>query len=224
MAINKVAGHRARMRERFLTQNIAHLDDYEIIEMLLSLAQPRKDVKPIAKDLMNTFRSFDAALGAHASQLQAVKGMGKTSITMFKVIHEAMCRILRNELKQRPLLNSGQKVLEYCKLSMAYLSLEQTRILYLNRKNYLICDEIQTGTVDQTPIYPREIMKRCLELGASAIIVVHNHPSGDPSPSREDIYITKQIQKIGTLMGIDLHDHIIVSKYQSISLKAEGLL
>jgi len=216
-------GHRQRLRERFLSGNQSSILDYELLEMLLGLVQPRKDTKPLAKRLLKLFGNFSGIIGAEVGQLRAIDGIGDSTISMFKVIHESVCRILKENLMSRPLLNNGERVVDYCRAGMAYLGREQHRILFLNSKNYLIADEMRVeGTVDYTYTYPREIITRALEVRAKAIIMVHNHPSGDHTPSKEDIVLTKQVQEIATKMEIYLHDHIIVSKKGAYSMKLAG--
>jgi DNA repair protein RadC len=216
-------GHRQRLRERFLSGDQSKVMDYELLEMLLGLILPRKDTKPLAKRLLKLFGNFSGIIGAEVGQLKAVEGIGDSSIAMFKVIHESICRILKENLMSRPLLNNGERVVDYCRAGMAYLGREQHRILFLNSKNYLIADEMRIeGTIDYTYTYPREIITRALEVRAKSIIMVHNHPSGDPSPSKEDIIITKQVQDIASKMEIYLHDHIIVAKKGAYSMRLAG--
>lgn len=218
-------GHRQRLRERFLSMDQSNLPDYELVEMLLGLAQPRKDVKPLAKRLLWLFKSFNGIIGAEIGQLRAVGGIGDSSIAMFKVIHESVCRILKKSIMDRPLMNNGEQVMEYCKASMAYLGREQNRILFLNSKNFLIADEMKSeGTIDYSYTYPREIITRALELRAKSIIMVHNHPSGDPSPSQADIELTLDVKEIASKMEINLHDHIIVASSHCYSMKIAGVI
>ncbi|USO00769.1 MAG: DNA repair protein RadC [Alphaproteobacteria bacterium] len=218
-------GHRKRLRERFLESDHSKFSDYELIELILQLAQPRKDVKPLAKGLLSHFKRFGAVIGAEAGELAKIKGIGTTSITVLKLIHESLCRLLQEDLLDKPLLNSGEKVIAYCRSRMAYLSKEQFRILFLNKKNVLIKDEVQqTGTIDQAVIYPREVIQRSLDLGASAIILIHNHPSGNSMPSQADISITYQIRDIANMMNIALHDHIIVSTKGFFSMKEHNII
>ncbi|QEK37800.1 DNA repair protein RadC [Candidatus Cytomitobacter indipagum] len=218
-------GHRKRLRERFLESDHSKFSDYELIELLLQMAQPRKDVKPLAKDLMASFKSFSAVISASVDKLRQIKGMGQTSTTMFKIVHESLCRLLREDLCDNPILNTGDKVMDYCKSRMAYLDKEQFRVLFLNKKNVLILDEVQQkGTIDHAPIYPREVIQRSLELGASAIILVHNHPSGNPSPSNADITVTYQLRDIANMMEISLHDHLIISKGGCFSMKENNII
>ncbi|QEK38375.1 RadC family protein [Candidatus Cytomitobacter primus] len=218
-------GHRKRLREKFLESDHSKFSDYELIELLLQMAQPRKDVKPLAKDLIAYFRSFSAVISAETSKLQQITGMGPTSVTMLKIVHESLCRLLKEDLSSGPILNTGDKVLDYCKARMAHLPKEQFRVLFLNKKNVLIKDEVQqTGTIDHAPIYPREVIQKSLDLGASAIILVHNHPSGNCSPSNADITVTYQLRDIANMMNINLHDHLIISKGGCFSMRENNLL
>lgn len=218
-------GHRERLRTRFLSGDQALIPDYELLEMLLGIIQPRRDTKPLAKQLLRLFGSFAAVVGAEAGQLQAVKGMGAMSISMFKVIHEIVCRMLKEDIMRSPIMNNGDIVINYCRASMAYLGREQNRVLFLNSKNYLIADELKyDGTVDYSHTYPREIITRALELRAKSIIMVHNHPSGDHTPSKQDVEVTKHMLDLCRKMEILLHDHIIVSKTGFFSMKMQGVV
>ena len=199
--------------------------DYEMLELVLFMALQRGDTKPLAKALMDRFGSYAEVISADPKALKEVKGVGNSIVIAFKVVRESALRMARDELIDKPVLSNWQKLIDYCRASMAYQSIEQFRILYLNRKNMLIADEVQQqGTIDHTPVYPREVVKRALELGATAIIMVHNHPSGDPSPSQADIEMTKEVQEAGSKLGILIHDHVIVSKNGHNSFKAMGIL
>ena len=203
----------------------AALADYELLELLLFLAVPRRDVKPIAKALLKQFGSFAEVISAEPARLKEVSGVGDNVVISLKMIREGALKLARDEIMDKPVISSWQALLDYCRASMAYHKKEQFRLLYLNRKNILMADELQQeGTIDHTPVYPREVIKRALELGASAIILVHNHPSGDPTPSRDDIDMTKEIQEAGKKLGVTVHDHVIVSKGSYTSFKAMGLL
>jgi DNA repair protein RadC len=218
-------GHRARLRERFLKAGGKALPDYELLELVLFLALPRRDVKPLAKSLLATFGSFADVISAEPAELHKVKGMGDTTVVALKSIQAAAHRLLNNKIMDRPVLSNWQALIDYCYAAMAYEKNEQLRVLFLNTKNILIADEIQQrGTVDHTPVYTREVVKRALELNATAIILVHNHPSGDHTPSPEDIDKTKEIRDAGAKLGIALHDHIIVSKSGTNSFKSMGLI
>jgi len=218
-------GHRMRLRERFQNAGADALSDYELLEMVLFTAQPRGDMKPLAKSLLKTFGSFAEAIHAPEARLREINGIGERTITEFKLIAAAASRIAKGQLQRRTLLSSWNDVIDYCRTSMAFADKEQFRILFLDKRNQLISDVVQqTGTVDHTPVYPREVIKRALELSATAIILVHNHPSGDPTPSQADIQMTKAIIEIATPLGISVHDHIIVGKNGHASLKGMRLI
>jgi len=219
------SGHRARLRGRFLAAGAEALADYELLELLLFLARPRGDVKPLAKRLIARFGSFAETVDAPAEALARVDGMGEASIVALKTARAAAIRLLGDRLRDRPLLSSWSQLLDYCRVAMAGLPVEEVRVLHLDRKNRLIADERQgRGTVDHTPLYPREVVKRALELGASALIVVHNHPSGDPTPSQADIAMTRQLAEAAAALGLVLHDHLIVARGGHTSFRAAGLL
>jgi DNA repair protein RadC len=218
-------GHRERLRDRFREAGTNALSDYELLELLLFRAQPRRDMKPVAKALLEKFGSFAEVIAAPENRLAEVDGIGKASITELKIVHAAASRLLRGEVRKQPVLSSWSAVLDYCRTAQAFAEREQFRILFLDKRNQLIADEVQqTGTVDHTPVYPREVVKRALELSATAIILVHNHPSGDATPSRADIEMTKQILEIAQKLGIEVHDHIIVGKHGHASLKGMKLI
>lgn len=216
-------GHRERLRERFSAAGGDNLADYELLELLLFRLIPRADTKPVAKALLARFGTLAEVLGAPVNLLQEVKGVGPAVALDLKVITAAARRMARGEISGREVLSSWNQVLDYCRAAMAFEEREHFRILFLDKKNVLIADEVQqTGTVDHTPVYPREVIKRALELSATAIILVHNHPSGDPTPSRADIDMTKTIIDIAKPLGISVHDHIIIGKNGFASMK--GLL
>jgi len=218
-------GHRQRLRERFHSAGPDALNDYELLEMALFPALPRRDVKPLAKALLKTFGSFAEVIHAPEPRLREIEGIGDASITQLKLIAAAAHRIAKGEVRQKHALASWQDVITYCRTSMAFADKEQFRLLFLDKRNQLIADEVQqTGTVDHTPVYPREVIKRALELSATAIILVHNHPSGDPTPSQADIRMTKTIVDIAKPLGITVHDHIIVGKNGHASLKGMNLI
>ncbi|GAB4180457.1 MAG: DNA repair protein RadC [Thalassobaculales bacterium] len=218
-------GHRARLRKRFLDGGPEALPDYELLELLLFLGQPRGDVKPLAKALLARFGGFADVISADPQALAAVPGIGEASVAALKTAQAAALRLLRAPLIDRPVLGSWQALLDYCRASMAYDSIEQFRIIFLDRKNTILTDEVQQrGTVDHTPVYPREVVRRALELSATAIIMVHNHPSGDPTPSRADIEMTREVRKAAAALGIALHDHVIIGRKGHLSFKSEGLL
>lgn len=218
------AGHRQRLRDRFL-QAADPLPDYEMLELVLFLALPQRDVKPLAKALLDRFGSFAEVISAPIEHLMAVDGVKENTATALKVIQESAFRLARQQVLNKTVLSSWDALLDYCHSTMAYRETEQFRLLFLDRKNNLITDELQQkGTVDHTPVYPREVVKRALNLAASAIIMVHNHPSGDPTPSRADIDMTRQVRDALKAVGIALHDHLVVGRAGHVSFKAQGLL
>lgn len=218
-------GHRKRLRERFLNSEPDTIPDYELLELLLFAAMPRSDTKPLAKELIKKFKGLGGVLSATPIELAKVKGVGEAVIVAIKAAQVCGVRLLRQEVLYKPVLSSWKNLLDYCHASMAYQRIEQVRLLFLNSKNQLIADEVQqTGTIDHAPIYAREVVKRALELHASAVIMVHNHPSGDPKPSKEDITMTKTVQKALSAVDIALHDHLIVGSEGHTSLKSAGII
>ena len=218
-------GHRERLRERFRKTGEQGLADYELLEFLLFSALPRRDTKPIAKAMLKRFGSFPAALTAPRERLKEIAGLSDISIDAIQAVHAAIVRFHRAGLDGRQVLDSWSKVTDYLQASMGLAPVEQFRILFLDKKNALIADEVQqTGTVDHTPVYPREVIRRALELSATALILVHNHPSGDPTPSRADIQMTKKIVDIAAPLGIEVHDHIIVGRRSNASFRSLHLL
>ncbi|HXP74653.1 MAG TPA: DNA repair protein RadC [Stellaceae bacterium] len=218
-------GHRERLRRRLLDGGTEGLPDYELLEFLLFAAQPRGDMKPLAKALIERFGSLAAVLSARPDSLQAVRGMGEASIAALKAVREAGLRLVRAEITNRPVLSSWKQLLDYCTATAGFAEIEEFHLLFLDRKNALIADERQQqGTIDHTPVYPREVVKRALELGASALIMVHNHPSGDPTPSKADIEMTREVQKAAAVLGVTLHDHVILGRGRHTSLKSLGLI
>ena len=219
------SGHRQRLRERFRKGGADALPDYELLELVLFRALPRRDTKGIAKRLLARFGSFAEVVNAPDSRLKEVDGVGDSVVTELKLVRAAALRMMRSELLQRPALASWKQVLDYLLAAQSYEHREQFRILFLDKRNRLIADEVQQqGTVDHTPVYVREVVKRALELSATAIILVHNHPSGDPTPSRADVDMTKQIVATAAPLGISVHDHIIVGREGHASLKALRLI
>jgi DNA repair protein RadC len=213
-------GHRERLRERFMTAGSEALLDYELLELVLFRALPRQDTKPLAKQLIEKFGSFAEVLGAKPERLKEVKGVGEAVVTELKLIEAASLRLLRGSVMNRPVLQSWTQLIDYCHASMAYSIREAFRVLFLDKKNLLIADEVQQeGTVDHTPVYPREVIKRALELSACAIVLVHNHPSGDPTPSRADIEMTNRIVEAADKLGIKVHDHVIIGRGGHASFK-----
>ena len=218
-------GHRERLRTRFRDAGMDALSDYEMLELLLFRALPRRDVKPLAKELLAKFGSFAEVISAPAPRLGEVKGLGAAAITELKIVQAAASRLAKGAVRKRPVLSSWSAVLDYCRTAMAFADREQLRVLFLDKRNQLIADEVQqTGTVDHTPVYPREVVKRALELSATAVILVHNHPSGDPTPSRADIQMTQSIIDIARPLGIEVHDHIIFGKEGHTSFKGMKLI
>jgi DNA repair protein RadC len=224
-ASSHLAGHRQRLRERLLKGGVEALLDYEILEILLWAANPRGDTKPLAKRLIGRFGSLGATLAAPAGALGEIDGLSDAGIAHLRAVRAAAERMAREVVLDQPVLGSWNALLDYCRIKIAHEPLEQFHLLFLDRKNRLIADERQqTGTVDHTPIYPREIVKRALELGASALILVHNHPSGDPSPSRADIDLTREVIKAVGSVGLVVHDHLVVAKTGTVSLKSIGAI
>jgi DNA repair protein RadC len=218
-------GHRQRLRTRFLEAGAQALADYEMLELVLFRAIPHRDVKPLAKELLAKFGSFSEVISAPIERLREVGKLGEGAITELKIVQAAASRLARGQVKQRPVLSSWSSVLDYCRTAMAFADKENFRILFLDKRNHLIADEQQqSGTVDHTPVYPREVVKRALELSATAVILVHNHPSGDPTPSRADIQMTQAIIEVAHPLGIAVHDHLIVGKHGHASLKGLKLM
>jgi DNA repair protein RadC len=218
-------GHRERLRGRFLEAGPEAVTEYELLELILFRAIPRRDVKPLAKALIAEFGSFAEVISAPPARLREIEGLGDAAIAEIKIVQAAAGRLARGQVKKRPVLSSWSAVLDYCRTTMAFSEKEQFRIIFLDKRNQVIADEVQqTGTVDHTPVYPREVVKRALELSATAIILVHNHPSGDPTPSRADIQMTQSIVEITKPLGISVHDHIIVGKEGHASLKGLKLI
>lgn len=218
-------GHRERLRRRFAEGGEAALPDYELLELLLFRSIPQRDVKPLAKQLIQHFGSFAEVIGAPVSRLTEVKGIGESVALDLKIVEAALKRTMKGQVAKKPVLSSWSSVIDYCRLAMAFAEREQFRILFLDRKNALIADEVQqTGTVDHTPVYPREVMRRALELSATALILVHNHPSGDPTPSGADMRMTRELVDIAKPLGIAIHDHIIVGRDGHASFKGLGLI
>ncbi len=217
-------GHRERLRERVLNAGFPALHDYEALEFLLFRTFPRGDVKPLAKRLMDRFGSLSAVLSASVETLQSVKGVGEAAALDLKLVHELAQRMGLEPLHRRTVISSWSALLAYVKLALAHEPREQFRVLFLDRKNQLIADEVMNeGTVDHAPVYPREIVRRALELSASSVILVHNHPSGDPTPSAADIEMTRQVVDAGRPLRIDVHDHLVVGRQGVASFKALGL-
>jgi DNA repair protein RadC len=218
-------GHRGRLRERFLKGGAKGLPDYELIELILFGVIPRGDVKPLAKRLLEEFGGLSGLFQADVEALKAVPGVGEATIVALKAVHEASCRLLREEVSLHPQLTSGDDVLKYCRSRMSHLKVEEFRMLFLDHKHHMIADEVQgNGTVNQTAVFPREVIKRTLELGASHLIMVHNHPSGDPTPSQEDIDLTRRIMNAGRELDVGVLDHLIIGRHGHTSLKEMRLI
>jgi DNA repair protein RadC len=220
-----IADHRKRLRSRFMEGGATAMPDYELLELVLFRAIPRQDVKPLARLLLDTFGDFNRVISAVPARLLMVKGVGDAIVQELKIVEAAAQRLMRAKVMNRPILSSWDALVDYCHTAMSHRETEQFRILFLDRKNVLIADEEQAkGTVDHVPVYPREVVKRALELNASALILVHNHPSGDPTPSDADIQMTAQIQDAAHVLGITLHDHLIIGKSRELSFRAQGYL
>lgn len=220
-----IRDHRQRLRARFMEGGAAAMPDYELLELVLFRAIPRQDVKPLARRLLDQFGDFNRVLSAPEARLATVPGVGEAVVAELKIVEAAAQRLARSRVMNRPVLSSWASLLDYCHTAMAHRETEQFRVLYLDRKNVLIADEEQArGTVDHVPVYPREVVKRALEVNASALILVHNHPSGDPTPSEQDIAMTAQIKDAAEVMGIVLHDHLIIGKSRELSFRSEGYL
>ena len=220
-----ITDHRQRLRARFMSGGAAALPEYELLELVLFRAIPRRDVKPLAHALMGHFGDFNRVIAAPETRLREVSGVGDAVIVELKIVEAAAHRMARSRIMQQPVLSSWDALLDYCHTTMAHRETEQFRVLYLDRKNVLIADEEQAkGTVDHVPVYPREVAKRALELNASAIILVHNHPSGDPTPSPSDIEMTNRVNAACKALDLTLHDHLIIGKCQELSFRSEGYL
>jgi DNA repair protein RadC len=218
-------GHRERLKKRLLTAGEDALADYELLEMVLFGALPRRDTKPLAKALLAKFGSFADVIAAPPARLKEIRGVGAGVVAALKIVHASANRFTRGAVNRREPLSSWSAVLDYCRSAQAFADIEQFRILFLDKRNQLIADEVQQkGTVDHTPVYPREVVKRALELSATAVVLVHNHPSGDPTPSRADIQMTQTIMDIAKPLGIAVHDHIIVGKDGHASLRGLKLI
>lgn len=217
--------HRKRLRERFVAGGASAVADYELVELVLFRAIPRQDVKPLARALLDTFGDFNAVLSAPAARLLEIEGIGDAVVTEFKIVEAAAHRLAQSRVMDRPAISGWQALVDYCRTAMAHRETEQFRILFLDRKNTLIADEAQArGTVDHVPVYPREVVKRALELNASSLILVHNHPSGDPTPSDADIAVTRQIEHAAKALSITLHDHLVIGKSDEFSFRSAGYL
>ena len=218
-------GHRQRLRDRFLKAGNDGLQDYELLELVLFRGIPRRDVKPLAEKLIDQFGSFAEVVSAPVERLREVEGLGDAAVTELKIVQAAALKLSQARVLNRPVLRSWAKVIEYCKASMAYGDTEQFRVLFLDHKHMLAADEVQAkGTVNHTPVYPREVVKRALDLGASGIVLVHNHPSGDPTSSRADIDMTREIEAAGRALKVQLIDHLVIGRGAHVSFREAGLI
>ena len=219
------SGHRERLRTRFQKHGAQALPDYELLELVLFAAIPRRDTKPLAKALLARFGSYAEVIAAPRERLSEIEGVGEAVVNQLKIVEEAARRLTQAQIMGKPILSSWTALIDYCMAAMARAPQEEFRVLYLDRKNVLIADEVQAkGTVDHAPVYPREIVKRALEHGASAIILVHNHPSGDPTPSKADIAMTREIVAAAKALKIAIHDHLVIGRAGHASFKSLGLL
>ncbi|NIJ32584.1 RadC family protein [Sphingomonas oligoaromativorans] len=220
-----IAGHRARLRHRLIEQGADALLDHEIIEYLLALAIPRRDTKPLAKALIREFGGIGPLLSAEPEALMRVPGVGEAAAAAIRIAHASALRLLRAPVEAQPVLSGWQALLDYLQADMAHIGVERVRVLHLNTRNMLIRDEtISEGSIDQAAVHVREVIRRAIELGSASIILVHNHPSGDPSPSRQDIALTRQIIDAGSTLGVTVHDHVIIGAKGHASLRALGLI
>lgn len=218
-------GHRKRLRQRFLRDLGQSMDDYELLELVLTQALPRGDVKPLAKRLIREFGDFGSVISADVERLGKISGLGEAAIVAIKLNGVGALRLLKQDAFKGTIISNWDKLLDYCQAAMGRAEIEQFRLLFLNAKNALIADEIQQqGTINHTPLYPREVIKRALDLHATSIIMVHNHPSGDPTPSQDDIAMTNNVKDAGAKLGITLHDHLIIGLGSYVSFKSKGLL
>jgi DNA repair protein RadC len=219
------SGHRSRLRQRLLEGGDEALGDHEVIELLLMQAVPRRDMKPIARTLLDRFGSLAGVLTADARTLAMHPGMGEATAAALKIVALAAKRLARQRVREAPVIGSWQALLDYLTIDMAHLTRERVRVLYLNTRNMLILDEhVGDGSIDEAAIHPREVIRRALDLGATALILVHNHPSGNAQPSRADIEITNRIAEAGRLLGVTVHDHIVIGREGHVSLRAQGLI
>ncbi len=218
-------GHRARLRDRFLDESGDSIPDYELLELILFSARPRGDVKPLAKRLLKTFGSFSKVMHADETSLRSVDEVGDATIATLKTVRIAAQRMLKAEIADMPVIQSWSALIDYCKLAMGNKKVEEFRVLFLNSRHALIADEVMhRGTINHTPVYPREVVKRALELSAAAVILLHNHPSGDPTPSKADIEVTQKIVEAAATVNITVHDHVIITEAGHYSFKSFGLI
>jgi DNA repair protein RadC len=219
------SGHRARLRKRLVEGGDEALADHEVIEMLLMQAVPRRDMKPLARSLLQRFGSLAGVLQADPRALAGHSGMGEATVAALRIVTVAATRLARQKVREAPVIGSWQALIDYLTIDMAHLTLERVRVLYLNSRNMLILDDlVGEGSIDEASIHPREVIRRALDIGATALILVHNHPSGTPDPSRADIEITNRIAEAGRLLGVTVHDHIVIGREGHVSLRAKGLI
>lgn len=224
-AANDASGHRARLRKRLLEGGIDALADHEVIEFLLINAVPRRDMKPLARSLIQRFGSLAGVLNADPQTLALHPGMGEATAAALRIVAVATRRLARQAVRELPVLGSWQSLIDYLTIDMAHLTKERVRILYLNTRNMLILDDhLGDGSLDEAAIHPREVIRRALDVGAAALIIVHNHPSGSPEPSRADVQITHRIAEAGRLLGVTVHDHVVIGREGHVSMKARGLI
>ncbi len=218
-------GHRQRLKQRFLEGGADALPDYELLELVLFAGIPRKDTKPIARALLHRFGTFADVIAADPVRLAEVPDVGESAIVALKSVHAAALRLGRAQVLNRPVLSSWDDLVKYCSSGMAFAGKEQFRVLLLDKKNVLVHDhEVARGTVDHVPVYVREVLGLALERNASALILVHNHPSGDPTPSAADITMTREIRDAAQKLGITVHDHLVIGRGRHVSFRAQGLL
>ncbi len=224
-ALSDSAGHRSRLRARLIDSGGDALQDYELIEYLLALAIPRRDTKPLAKALLREFDGIGGLISADADALRRVEGVGETVVAALKIVQATSLRLLRSEIAERPVLGSWQALIDYLRADMGYITIERVRVLHLNGKNMLIRDEVVSeGSIDQASVHVREVIRRAIDLGSSSIILVHNHPSGDPTPSRADIALTREIIDSGKRLNVTVHDHVIIGATGHSSMRTLGLI
>ncbi|KMS59934.1 DNA repair protein RadC [Novosphingobium barchaimii LL02] len=222
---NDSSGHRGRLRKRLLEGGAEALGDHEVIELLLMQAVPRRDMKPLARTLLQRFGSLAGVLQTDPRTLAAHPGMGEATAAALRIVTVAATRMARQKVREAPVIGSWQALIDYLTIDMAHLTVERVRVLYLNTRNMLILDDlVGEGSIDEAAIHPREVIRRALDLGAAALILVHNHPSGSPQPSRADIEITNRIAEAGRLLGVSVHDHVVIGREGYVSLKAKGLI
>lgn len=223
--VHGAEGHRARMRDRLLTAGPDALADHEMLEMVLFLALPRRDTKPIARALLSSFDGFGAVIAAPPAELTRIEGLGEAGTAALKLVQAAALRLLRARVMERPVLSNWDRLIEYLLAGLGHEKTEQVRVLFLDNRNRLLSDEVMgRGTVNHAPVYPREIVRRALELGATALVLAHNHPSGDPTPSRDDLAMTREVRQACEALRVALHDHVVVGGGRWVSFRAEGLL